>query len=60
MQSRRSALLGGINISTNAARVDIDTLMQEYLPLLQAAAAEKSPADSHHDQLSCESAGLFG
>lgn len=33
-------LLGAINISTNAARVDLDTLMQEYLPLLQQKARE--------------------
>lgn len=31
-------LLGAINISTNAARVDFDTLMREYLPLLQESA----------------------
>lgn len=31
-------LLGGINISTNAARVDYDTLLQSYLPLLQEKA----------------------
>ncbi|WP_439108988.1 IclR family transcriptional regulator domain-containing protein [Halomonas flagellata] len=28
-------LLGAINISTNAARVDFDTLIRQYLPLLQ-------------------------
>ncbi|MDI5932406.1 IclR family transcriptional regulator C-terminal domain-containing protein [Halomonas kalidii] len=33
-------LLGAINISTNAARVDLDTLMKEYLPLLQRKARE--------------------
>ncbi|MCE9664599.1 helix-turn-helix domain-containing protein [Halomonas sp. M5N1S17] len=33
-------LLGAINISTNAARVDLDTLMKEYLPLLQQKACE--------------------
>ncbi|WP_431025112.1 IclR family transcriptional regulator domain-containing protein [Halomonas sp. H5] len=33
-------LLGAINISTNAARVDLDTLMTEYLPLLQRKARE--------------------
>ncbi|SDK11514.1 IclR family transcriptional regulator domain-containing protein [Billgrantia gudaonensis] len=33
-------LLGAINISTNAARVDYDTLMRDYLPLLQAKAQE--------------------
>jgi IclR family pca regulon transcriptional regulator len=33
-------LLGAINISTNAARVDFDTLTQEYLPLLQEKAGE--------------------
>ncbi len=31
-------LLGAINISTNAARVDMETLMQKYLPRLQQAA----------------------
>ena len=31
-------LLGAINISTNAARVDMDTLLKEYLPLLQETA----------------------
>lgn len=31
-------LLGAINISTNAARVDMDTLMGVYLPRLQQAA----------------------
>ncbi|OEY66093.1 IclR family transcriptional regulator domain-containing protein [Marinobacter sp. X15-166B] len=31
-------LLGAINISTNAARVDMDTLMDVYLPRLQQAA----------------------
>ncbi len=34
------ALLGGINISTNAARVDIETLHQRYLPLLQEKARQ--------------------
>jgi len=33
-------LLGAINISTNAARVDYDTLLRDYLPLLQAKAHE--------------------
>ncbi|WP_447894693.1 MULTISPECIES: IclR family transcriptional regulator domain-containing protein [unclassified Vreelandella] len=33
-------LLGAINISTNAARVDMDTLLEEYLPLLQQKAAQ--------------------
>lgn len=33
-------LLGAINISTNAARVDFDTLMREYLPLLQDKARQ--------------------
>ncbi|MGE4534905.1 IclR family transcriptional regulator domain-containing protein [Halomonas sp.] len=33
-------LLGAINISTNAARVDHDTLMRDYLPLLQEKARE--------------------
>lgn len=28
-------LLGAINISTNAARVDMETLLKQYLPLLQ-------------------------
>ena len=31
-------LLGAINISTNAARVDMETLMEMYLPRLQKAA----------------------
>lgn len=31
-------LLGAINISTNAARVDMNTLLKEYLPLLQEKA----------------------
>ena len=31
-------LLGAINISTNAARVDLETLMPTYLPRLQEAA----------------------
>ena len=30
-----SRLLGAINISTNAARVSLDTLMEQYLPLLR-------------------------
>lgn len=33
-------LLGAINISTNAARVDMDTLMNRHLPALQEAAAQ--------------------
>lgn len=33
-------LLGAINVSTNAARVDMDTLIDSYLPKLQAAADE--------------------
>ncbi|WP_104204348.1 IclR family transcriptional regulator domain-containing protein [Billgrantia saliphila] len=33
-------LLGGINISTNAARVDYDTLVKRYLPLLQEKARQ--------------------
>ncbi|CAM3618493.1 IclR family transcriptional regulator C-terminal domain-containing protein [Halomonas lysinitropha] len=33
-------LLGAINISTNAARVDFDTLMRQYLPLLQEKARQ--------------------
>lgn len=31
-------LLGAINVSTNAARVDMDTLMGLYLPRLQDVA----------------------
>jgi len=31
-------LLGAINISTNAARVDMETLLDVYLPRLQQAA----------------------
>ena len=34
----RGELLGAINISTNAARVDMETLMKVYLPRLQEAA----------------------
>ncbi len=33
-------LLGAINISTNAARIDMDTLLVEYLPLLHEKAAQ--------------------
>lgn len=33
-------LLGAINISTNAARVALDTLIMEYLPLLQVKAQD--------------------
>lgn len=33
-------LLGAINISTNAARIDFDTLIQKYLPLLQQKARD--------------------
>jgi IclR family pca regulon transcriptional regulator len=33
-------LLGAINISTNAARVELDTLMRDYLPLLQSKARQ--------------------
>lgn len=33
-------LLGAINISTNAARVDLDTLMQKHLPLLRQKSLE--------------------
>lgn len=33
-------LLGGINISTNSARVDYDTLAKHYLPLLQEKARQ--------------------
>lgn len=33
-------LLGAINISTNAARVDLDTLLDEHLPLLQSKALQ--------------------
>ncbi|MCT7654483.1 helix-turn-helix domain-containing protein [Oceanimonas sp. NS1] len=35
---RQGRLLGAINISTNAARVDIDTLTGRFLPLLQEKA----------------------
>lgn len=35
-----SKLLGAINISTNAARVDFDTLLKQYLPLLQEKARQ--------------------
>ena len=31
-------LLGALNISTNAARVDMETLIDVYLPRLRAAA----------------------
>ena len=34
-----NVLLGALNISTNAARVDMDTLMTVYLPRLQDVAA---------------------
>ncbi|WP_349681244.1 IclR family transcriptional regulator domain-containing protein [Thalassolituus sp. UBA6592] len=38
--SGSNELLGAINISTNAARVSMDTLMNRYLPkLLDSAAA---------------------
>lgn len=33
-------LLGAINISTNAARVDLDTLLGEHLPLLREKARQ--------------------
>lgn len=33
-------LLGAINMSTNAARVNLDTLTKEYLPLLQRKASD--------------------
>ncbi|SFU81258.1 IclR family transcriptional regulator domain-containing protein [Halomonas korlensis] len=33
-------LLGAINISTNAARIDFDTLIRQYLPLLQEKARQ--------------------
>ena len=36
--SEGGELLGALNISTNAARVDMDTLLQVYLPELQAVA----------------------
>lgn len=38
-------LLGAINISTNAARVDYDTLIHEYLPLLQEKARQIRACD---------------
>ncbi|WP_254902968.1 IclR family transcriptional regulator C-terminal domain-containing protein [Halomonas sp. CSM-2] len=28
-------LLGAINVSTNAARVELETLLRDYLPVLQ-------------------------
>lgn len=31
-------LLGAINISTNASRIDLETLLKQYLPLLQSKA----------------------
>ena len=33
-------LMGAINISTNAARVDLDTLINVYLPVLQNKVAQ--------------------
>lgn len=36
----KDELLGAINISTNAARVDCDTLRHEYLPLLREKARD--------------------
>ncbi|WP_442488713.1 IclR family transcriptional regulator domain-containing protein [Halomonas litopenaei] len=33
-------LIGAINISTNAARIDHDTLLERYLPLLQGKARQ--------------------
>lgn len=36
--SRRGRLLGALNISTNAARVSVSQLEQEFLPLLQETA----------------------
>src|SRR5690554_5692183 len=38
MFSSNDDLLGALNISTNAARVDMDTLLGTYLPRLQAVA----------------------
>lgn len=35
----KGRLLGGINISTNAARVSYETLVKQYLPLLQEKAS---------------------
>ncbi len=32
-------LMGAINISTNAARVDLDTLVNVYLPVIQSKVA---------------------
>ncbi|MEQ6888402.1 IclR family transcriptional regulator C-terminal domain-containing protein [Halomonas sp. CS7] len=39
-------LLGAINISTNAARIDYDTLIRQYLPLLQEKARQLRACDS--------------
>ncbi|RAR60407.1 MULTISPECIES: IclR family transcriptional regulator C-terminal domain-containing protein [Halomonadaceae] len=39
-------LLGAINISTNAARIDYDTLIRQYLPLLQEKARQISASVS--------------
>jgi len=36
--SASGELLGALNISTNAARVDMDTLLNMYLPRLQIVA----------------------
>ena len=33
-------LIGAINISTNAARIDHETLLERYLPLLQGKARQ--------------------
>ncbi|RUR54284.1 IclR family transcriptional regulator domain-containing protein [Vreelandella populi] len=33
-------LIGAINVSTNAARVDLDTLLGRYLPIMQKKAAQ--------------------
>jgi len=38
--SANGSLIGAINISTNAARVDFDTLLRQYLPLLQEKARQ--------------------
>lgn len=37
---QQNLLLGAINISTNAARVDMETLIGEFLPLLQEKACQ--------------------
>lgn len=40
VHNMRGTLLGAINVSTNAARVENSTLTREFLPLLQKASAE--------------------